>query len=650
MLTFCGLLSLPNTRADNLPDENTPLLKVAILPFENQTPNPNMDWVSTLFVDSYKNQIQKRFHVATVSDVDAAKAFDLIQEYHVVGKVRYQVFAALTRADIVVGGYFTESGQQTLVVQSQIFYTRTNRFEELARQETAIDSAQLFSAVDSSAADSATSLGKALRVVADGESKPYLTVSHLPRLLYYLVAPPQSANERKKLFNTIRAHLNATNIYQLTIRDIENGALKNSVEIQAQLERDNAAFAIVAIFENKRLHARLYRKSPLANIFETNATEPLEKSIATTTQQLAAHISTLRFEPHVAVQGLRGKDLEIEVSGVKKAQTSANGELRLDARLPIGADYVLTLGNEPHSPQQRCFILNATGKVTLTGTDHVGVVCITKRYAVEGVLENLNGGTVAAQLNALEPVTLKDNGPFRFVDTLEDYERFTARVAAAPRSPRQQCAFVGSDNRVEGKSAQLRLYCMPPTEHWLFISGGFPLVQYTGARGDTLTPNGDLPMNNMNGNFSATVGYWARYYLKFRYLLGGELNWSYFKGNADLYTGNGRFVEAGEALNLHVFSANLLLGYPFALPGKWLAATQLVVFGGLGPRYFNMSSPASILLLSTLAPGATLGFTWQYEFWDKMNIGLRYHIDASYITSEPLFIQHVIGLQLGYRL
>ena len=118
---FIALAVLTSAHAQN---GETHLLKVAILPFENRTPNPNIDWVSSLFVDSYKSALGKRYRFENASETDTAKALEIIAEYRLSGKTRYQVFAAVTGAEVVLGGSFSPSGSDSILIESQLYAAR----------------------------------------------------------------------------------------------------------------------------------------------------------------------------------------------------------------------------------------------------------------------------------------------------------------------------------------------------------------------------------------------------------------------------------------------------------------------------------------------------------------------------------------------
>ncbi len=647
LLSSTGLFAVAEIPPPGVNEMRMP--KLAILPFENRTPNPNIDWVSALFVDSYRTALQKRFRFESPDEVSVLKSLELLQEYRVSGKARFQIFAAMTGADVVIGGYFSAAPGDSLGIQSQILFTRSNRFEELDRIQTPVDSAGLFAAVDRSATESVVTIAKRIGSHNAAE-RPVLSVPYLPRLSFYLPAETKSAQGKKSLRTLVETSLGPNGTHDLAI--VPRESLPDSlVERQAALGREGIAYAVVSDLVSGKLVLHLHsplKAEALATFAGAGATR--EKSAADALRQMSGFLAGLKFQPHALVQGLKGKDLQIELSGIKKRETSANGELRFTQELSLGTDYVITLGENPHSPAQRCFVLNGTGRVSITGTNNVVVVCITQRYAIEGSVEGLTGGEIALQVNGMEQVVLKENAPFRIPDTFEDFEPLNPVILARPKNPEQQCDFISPPARVTGKNTKLRLYCMPLTQHWLTVSGSYPLLQANSSRSDYLTPSGSFPLNNLTGRFGVTAGYWARYYLRYNILVGGEASYAYLQGNADLYTRNGIFVETGHVLYYHGFGFNAMGGYPFRLPGKFLEKTQLIAFAGAGPRYVSLRSSAAINLLSTIGPGAIAGFNWYYELGDRFQAGIRYHADLVYIPSEPVILQHAVGVQLGVRL
>ena len=626
------------------------LVRVAVLPFENRTPNPNIDWISALFVDSYRTALQKRYRFDSPEDLAVSKSLELLQDYRASGKARFQIFAAMTGADIVIGGYFAPAIGQKLTIQSQIFFTRSNRFEELERLQTPVDSAGLFGAVERSAAESVATIAR--RSGGDNSSdRQLLLVSYLPRLSFYLPVETRSGQEKKVLQKLIETQLAPNGTHELAVLagDAQPASL---TERQALLVREGVAYAVVSEWVNGRLVLHLHSplKTEAVASFTGSTGGTREKSAGHALEQLSAFMRGWKFRPRAQVSGLKGKNLQIELSGSKKLETSTDGELQFEQELPLGTDYVITLGKEPHSPAQRCFIVNATGRVTITGTNNVVVVCITQRFTIEGLVEGLSGGEVVLQVNDTERLTLKENAAFRIPETFEDFEPLRLIIHARPQEPPQQCDFIDAPMRVMGKATRLHLYCMPLTQHWLTFSVNYPIFQGNSARSDYLVPNASFPLNALSGRFGLTAGYWAKYYLRYKIMVGGEATYSYYQGKTDLYTASGLLVETGHSLSYHGVGLNAMAGYPFRLPGSSLEMTQLVVFVGLGPRYVSLRSDAPISLLNAMGFGALAGFSWHYQWTERLQVGLRYHADAFQVTSEPFIIQHHFGGQVGVQL
>ena len=635
--------------SEHSPEQNPALLKIAILPFENRTPNPNIDWISALFVDSYKAALQKRFRIEFAPETLVQKSLDLLQDYRVSGKARFQVFAAMTGADVVLGGFFLPASDQALSIQSEIFFTRSNRFEKLERVQTPVESATLFASVDRSAAESVTTIAKNSRVI-NSTGLPVLSVPYLPRVAITMPDAKGSTAEMRALRRWIEAEIVANETFELQI-DADAPLPANTDERQAYFNRHGLAYAIASEWQGGRFVLKLYsphKGEVLASFTGVQSTR--EKSASDALRQMMQFVRGMKFRPRVEVTGLKGKDLQLELSGIKKRETSSNGELQFEQELPLGADYVMTLGAEPNSPAQRCFILNATGRVTITGTNHVTVVCITQRYTIEGSVEGLTGGEVVLQVNDTESVRLRENAPFRIPDTFEDFEPLRLNIRSRPTDPAQQCDFVSPPARVMGKTTRLRLYCMPLLQHWITVSGNYPIMQSSSARPNELRPNASFPLNAVSGRFGLTAGYWARYYLRHNILLGGEASYSYMQGTADLFSGNGTFVESAHTLYYHAIGINGLVGYEYAPKWKFAEHTRIVPFAGLGPRYVSLRSSASIALLSTFGPGVIAGFNWYYAFGDSFQAGIRYHADLTYIVDEPIILQHHVGLQMGAKL
>ncbi len=643
LLAICGLfypLSAQNFDS---------LLKVAILPFENRTPNPNVDWISNLFVDSYKNELRRHYQYTDVAEEKTTKALELIAEYKVAGKMRYQVFSALTGADIVLGGSFSPSGGEALVIESQLYYAKNNSLEVLARQPASIDSSQLFPAVDKSAAASVARMGKGKPA---GAHKPALFIPFAPRLLFYAETQVKGIGAK---ITSILADPDTRDFNYQPLTAPLPGTKEEQARLAAELMRaDHAAYAIIArtskAGEKFSTEVQLYSPlKPAALVSFTGEGETEDAALAAAAQLVAGFIRTWKFDAKIQVEGLKGKDLNIEYAGLKKRETSANGELAFGSEVALGAAYDFTLAEEPVKPSQRCFVVNGSGKTTITGINHATAVCITKRYAVAGTVEGLKGGEVAVKLGDAEAVTLSENAAFRFPDTLEDFEPLRLQITKLPAQPPQQCDFVSPPARVSGKAVSLRLYCMPKLQHWLTVSGSYPIMQGNNARAENLRPDASFPLNALSGRFSVTAGYWAKYYLRYNILVGGEATYTYFQGTADLYTSRGIFVESGHTLSYHGIGLNALAGYPFRLPGSFLEKTRLVAFGGVGARYVSLRSSAPINLLSTIGPGAIAGINCYYELGERLQAGIRYHADFVYIPSEPYILQHSVGLQLGVR-
>lgn len=629
------------------PDNQERLLKVAILPFENRTPNPNVDWISALFVDSYKTELSRRYRYADAAEEDVAKALAFIDEYKVNGKARYQVFSAMTGADVVLGGSFSPSGGDSINIESELYYARNNSFQVLVRQETLIDSSQLFPAVNKSAVASLAGLGAGTDT---GVGKPLLWIPSAPRLLLYTT---NSKPDLAKKIHTALAHPQTRDFHVKILPD-QLPAVDAEERAMAQwMQNDNAAYGILARTATRdrgfSLEMRLYSPlKPAVLVTFTGKGRSESAAFVNAAEQMAQYMRGWKFKPKLIIEGLRGKDLLLEFAGSEKMRTSAIGPLEANAEIAMGAAYQFVLKEDPVKPSQRCFVVNGTGKSTIVGVTHATVVCVTKRYAIEGVVEGLTHGEAKIRLGEGEAITLNtETQRFRFPQTLEDFETLHPNVTQRPNTPPLQCDFVNPPERVTGKTVSLRLYCMPLTQHWFTASVNYPMIHSNSSRPDYLAPNTNFPLNNLQGRFAVTAGYWARYFFRYNILVGGEAEYSYFRGSADLYTSNGVLVEPGHALYYHTLGLSAMAGFLFQLPTKYLADTRMIVFAGAGPRYVSLRSEAPITLMSTVGPGMLVGLSWQYQVSERLQAGIRYHADWVYVASEPLILQHGVGLQLG---
>ncbi|MGL4651310.1 MAG: choice-of-anchor Q domain-containing protein, partial [Caldilineaceae bacterium] len=97
------------------------------------------------------------------------------------------------------------------------------------------------------------------------------------------------------------------------------------------------------------------------------------------------------------VSNLQNGGLVLALNGVVTQSVAASGPFTLTGQVVVGANYTVTVAQQPVSPPQICSVTNGTGVMPNQNVTNVAVACALEQYTVT-VAPSGNGGTVAVQV------------------------------------------------------------------------------------------------------------------------------------------------------------------------------------------------------------------------------------------------------------
>jgi hypothetical protein len=152
------------------------------------------------------------------------------------------------------------------------------------------------------------------------------------------------------------------------------------------------------------------------------------------------------------VTGLRGAGLALRLEGVGGAlqnlPVSADGAFQFTARMPAGAEWVVSVAAQPLGPKQTCTVAPDRGTVG-AGDVAVTVTCTTDTFTVGGTVAGLApGAAVTLRNSGGDDLTVDADGAFTFATRVPSGGGFDVTVALQPTSPSQTCAVTSGTGTV----------------------------------------------------------------------------------------------------------------------------------------------------------------------------------------------------------
>ena len=155
------------------------------------------------------------------------------------------------------------------------------------------------------------------------------------------------------------------------------------------------------------------------------------------------------FNVGVDVSGLAaGNSVEFDNNG-ESLIVLTDGPTNFATAINDGANYVVTVINQPQMPNQMCSVVAGSGMVQ--GMDVLLTVnCTTDQYFVGGMASGLaNGNSVTLSLGA-EDLAVNNNAAFVFLNPLADESNYSVLVTSQPTVPNQTCEMVNPSGTIAG--------------------------------------------------------------------------------------------------------------------------------------------------------------------------------------------------------
>ncbi|GGX74813.1 FG-GAP repeat protein [Saccharospirillum salsuginis] len=156
------------------------------------------------------------------------------------------------------------------------------------------------------------------------------------------------------------------------------------------------------------------------------------------------------FEVSVSVEGLKGKNLKLQLNEGEVHSIPENGSYTFDGFLKTGETYQVLVDTNPVQPNQECVVENGDGTVEKSDVDDVLVQCNTLKYMLGGIVNGLSGGELVLKTNSNQTVRLTHNGEFAFPEPVLDGSEFTTEIEDLPKDPTQVCSLTNANGVVAG--------------------------------------------------------------------------------------------------------------------------------------------------------------------------------------------------------
>jgi len=113
-----------------------------------------------------------------------------------------------------------------------------------------------------------------------------------------------------------------------------------------------------------------------------------------------------------SVSGMTGGTLELQLNNTENFTINNNGDFEFAMLQQPGWVYEIVVVNHPEN--QICSITNGGGTVATSNITDVSISCESNVYTVSGSVTGMTGGTLVANLNNTEDLSVTENGDFEF--------------------------------------------------------------------------------------------------------------------------------------------------------------------------------------------------------------------------------------------
>ena len=255
----------------------------------------------------------------------------------------------------------------------------------------------------------------------------------------------------------------------------------------------------------------------------TVATQPLGKTctvnagsgagITADVSTVAVLCSDTTYSVSGTVSGLgSGKQVTLFNSRADPITVKGNETFRFPTPIVSGGNYAVTVGTQPNG--QVCTVNNGSGSGVIANVSDIAVVCSDARFVISGKVVGLNTGTRLTLLNnAVDPVTLSEDGAFKFPVPIAFNGSYAVTVATQPLG--KTCTVnAGSGAGITADVSTVAVLCSDTTYSVSGTVSGLgsgKQVTLFNSRADPITVKGNetfrFPAPIVSGgNYSVTVG------------------------------------------------------------------------------------------------------------------------------------------------
>jgi hypothetical protein len=171
------------------------------------------------------------------------------------------------------------------------------------------------------------------------------------------------------------------------------------------------------------------------------------------------------------VSGYEGSGLVLRNNGGDDLSINGNGAFTFATPLIDGSQYAVSVGSQPHDPDQICSVSNGTGTLIGTSVSNVSVSCSTDTFTVGGTVSGLEGSGLVLQINGGDDLSINGNGEFTFGTPLADGSAYAVTVRSQPSNPAQLCTVTNGTGTLDGANVTAVSISCASLESQIFSDG-----------------------------------------------------------------------------------------------------------------------------------------------------------------------------------
>jgi hypothetical protein len=169
----------------------------------------------------------------------------------------------------------------------------------------------------------------------------------------------------------------------------------------------------------------------------------------------------MSFKVGGSVMGLAGTGLVLQNNAGDSLSISADGAFEFALPVASGANFNVTVKEQPTAPSQTCTLSNATGTVGTTDVKDVTVACATNSFVVGGTVSGLEANGLVVENNGGDALTLNAAGPFSFAIALKSGATYDVKLKAQPTGVVNECSVTaGTGTVANGPVTSVAITCV----------------------------------------------------------------------------------------------------------------------------------------------------------------------------------------------